>query len=117
MSVRAADRQAHNLYLETLAETGILGFITFMGAVIATFIQLARARAAALVRRPDLAAMATGFLLALFAYMATGIFLHLSYARYFWLILALAGATASVVLQTMAEPDDATASESEAVAP
>ena len=45
--------------------------------------------------------------------MASGIFLHLSYARYFWLVLALAGATASVVLQTMAETDDAPATASE----
>lgn len=115
VSVRAADREAHNLYLETAAETGIFGLITFLGAVVATLIQLARARAAALARRPDLAAMATGFMLALLAYMATGIFLHLSYARYFWLVLALAGATASVVLDAMAKLDEGTASEVEAV--
>ena len=40
-------------------------------------------------------------------FLATGIFLHLSYARYFRLMLALAGATAHVVLQAMQdeEPD------------
>jgi putative inorganic carbon (HCO3(-)) transporter len=108
ISVRAADREAHNLYLETAAETGILGFITFFGAVLATLIELARARAASLHRRPDLAAMATGFMLALTAYLATGIFLHLSYARYYWLMLALAGATAYVVRRTMAEADPTT---------
>ena len=102
ISVRAADRQAHNLYLQTAADTGILGLITFVGAMLVTLVQLAKARAAALRRRrPDLAAMATGFLLAMVAYMATGIFLHLSYARYFWLMLALAGATASVVQQAL----------------
>ena len=106
ISVRAADRQAHNLYLEAAAETGILGLITFLGAVLTTLVQLARARVASLVRRPDLAAMATGFMLAMVAYLATGIFLHLSYARYFWLMLALAGATAHVVLRTMAEEDE-----------
>jgi O-antigen ligase len=106
ISVRAADRQAHNLYLETAAETGILGLITFVGAILVTLIQLARARAAALRRgREDLAAMATGFLLAILSYMATGIFLHLSYARYFWLMLALAGATAYVVLQVVRDDE------------
>ena len=109
ISVRAADREAHNLYLEAAAETGILGLVAFLGAVITTLVQLARARAASIRRRPDLAAMATGFMLALFAYMATGIFLHLSYARYFWLVLALAGATAHVVLQTMQEDERAEA--------
>ena len=49
--------------------------------------------------RPDLAAMAAGFMLALVAYLASGLFLHLSYARYFWLVLALGGAAASVILQ------------------
>ncbi len=105
ISVRAADREAHNLYLETAAETGILGLIAFLGIIGTTLVQLARARAAALRRRPDLAAMATGFLLALTAYLATGIFLHLSYARYLWLMLALAGATAHVVLQTMRDEE------------
>jgi hypothetical protein len=47
-------------------------------------------------RRPELANMATSFLLSLASYMTTGLFLHLSYIRYFWLILALAGAASDV---------------------
>ena len=43
-------------------------------------------------RYPDLANLATAFLLALIAYLATGVFLHLSYSRYFWLLMALSGA-------------------------
>jgi putative inorganic carbon (hco3(-)) transporter len=106
ISVRAADREAHNLYLETAAETGILGFITFFGAALTTIVELVRARAASLRRgRSDLANMATGFLLALMAYLTTGLFLHLSFARYYWLILALAGATAYVVRQAMDEAE------------
>jgi O-antigen ligase len=104
VSVRAQDRQAHNLYLGIAAETGILGLTAFLGAVMATLIQLARARASALPSRPDLAAMAAGFILAIVAYLASGLFLHLSYARYFWLILALAGAAATVIIETMAQP-------------
>jgi hypothetical protein len=50
--------------------------------------------------------MAAGFMLALVGYLASGLFLHLSYARYFWLILALGGAAAAVILQATA--DDAT---------
>jgi O-antigen ligase len=110
VSVRAADREAHNLYLGLAAETGILGLTMFLGAVVATLVQLARARTRALSRRPDLAAMAAGFMLALVGYLASGLFLHLSYARYFWLILALGGAAATVILQAM-DDDDATATE------
>ncbi len=106
VSVRAADRQAHNLYLGIAAETGILGLTAFLGAVAVTLFQLARARAQALASRPDLAAMAAGFMLALVAYLASGLFLHLSYARYFWLVLALAGAAASVILQATKEGTD-----------
>ena len=106
VSVRAADRQAHNLYLGIAAETGILGLTAFLGAVAVTLFQLARARARRSRRRPDLAAMAAGFMLALVAYLASGLFLHLSYARYFWLVLALAGAAASVILQATKESTD-----------
>jgi hypothetical protein len=49
--------------------------------------------------------MATAFSLSVVTYMTTGIFLHLSYARYFWLIMALAGAAALIALREP-DPDD-----------
>jgi putative inorganic carbon (HCO3(-)) transporter len=97
ISVRAQDREAHNLYLGLAAEAGSLGLAAFLVAVVVTLVGLARARRAALATRPDLAALATGFLLAIIAYLASGVFLHLSYARYFWLMLALGGVAAIVV--------------------
>jgi O-antigen ligase len=108
LSVRAEDREAHDLYLGVAAEGGILGEIAFLGAVGATLRQLIRARRAAIERRPDLAAISAAFLLAIVAYLASGLFLHLSFARYFWLMLGLAGAAAAVTLQTVAagwQPD------------
>lgn len=100
VSVRAADRQAHNLYLGIAAETGVIGIAVFLAAVAVTLIQLGRARARAVAAaRPELAAMAAAFMLALVGYLASGMFLHLSYARYFWLMLALAGAAAIVILR------------------
>ncbi|MEJ2285436.1 MAG: hypothetical protein P8X85_17800, partial [Desulfobacterales bacterium] len=36
--------------------------------------------------------LATGFLLSIIGYLTTAVFLHLSYIRYYFLILALAGA-------------------------
>jgi O-antigen ligase len=97
ISVRAQDREAHNLYLGLAAEAGALGLAAFLVAVGVTLVGLARARRAALASRRDLAALATGFLLAIVAYLASGVFLHLSYARYYWLILALGGAAAVIV--------------------
>ncbi|HET9520809.1 MAG TPA: O-antigen ligase family protein [Candidatus Limnocylindrales bacterium] len=105
LSIRAQDREAHNLYLGIAAETGSLGLLTFVGAVGVTMWQLARVRRMAMKVRPDLAAMATGFLLALVGYLASGLFLHLSYARYYWLVLALAGAAAVIVGRATAAPE------------
>jgi putative inorganic carbon (hco3(-)) transporter len=87
-----ADRQAHDLYLHIAAETGILGLIAFMGILGLTLRDLIRVRKRWLKTRPEIAAMATGLMLAVVTYMTTGLFLHLSYARYFWLVLAVAGA-------------------------
>jgi O-antigen ligase len=104
VSVRAQDREAHNLYLGVAAETGSLGLASFLAAIIATLWHLSRARRMALPTRPDLAAMATGMLLALVGYLASGLFLHLSYARYFWLVLALGGAAAVLIERAASAP-------------
>ncbi len=114
LSVRAQDREAHNLYLSLAAESGILGLGSFLVAVIVTLVGLARARRAALATRPDLAALAAAFLLALIAYLASGVFLHLSYARYYWLMLALGGAAALIIRQVVAEEAEEAAASAEA---
>ncbi len=103
-----ADRQAHDLYLHIASETGILGLASFMGILGLTLRDLIRVRRRWLVSRPDVAAMATGLFLAVVTYMTTGLFLHLSYARYFWLVLAVAGAAAYLGLR-LEEPDVAPA--------
>jgi O-antigen ligase len=105
---KAQDREAHNLYLGTAAETGILGLVCFVAVLLTTLWQLVRARRRWIGRRADLANMATAFGLSVVTYMTTGIFLHLSYARYFWLIMALAGAAALIALREP-EPTDAVA--------
>jgi O-antigen ligase len=107
LSVRAQDREAHNLYLGLAAEAGAIGLGAFLVAVVVSLVGLARARRAALATRPDLAALATGFLLSIVAYLASGVFLHLSYARYFWMMLALAGVAAIVVRAAVREESTA----------
>jgi O-antigen ligase len=97
--VLQADRQAHDLYLHIAAEEGILGLTAFLGILGLTLRDLIRVRRRWLKSRPDLAAMATGLMLSIVTYMTTGLFLHLSYARYFWLMLALAGAAAHIGLE------------------
>jgi hypothetical protein len=89
------NRRAHNLYLEIAADTGIVGLSIFLAIVGTTMVQLWRlARFWTLRRRPDLVALAQALLLALIAYLATGLFLQLNFERYFWLLVALGNAGA-----------------------
>ena len=84
-------REAHSLYLGEAAETGALGFISLMTIFFYTLYQLAKSRTYWLDRnQTNMANLCTGFFLAIITYMTTGIFLHMSYIRYFWLFLALA---------------------------
>lgn len=100
-----AFREAHNLYLGIGAELGIPGLIVFMIVFLVTARMLLRARRASIDRRPDLERLATPFLLSLMTYAVTGMFLQLSYARFFWLILAVATAAAVITLREVARDD------------
>ena len=102
------NRRAHNLYVETAAETGVVGLGAFLAIIGTTLFQLWRARRRWLDRRPELASWATGFGLAIMAYMTTAVFLHLSYQRYFWLLIALANAAIVILLRERSEAEHAT---------
>lgn len=95
-------RRAHNLYLEIAADTGVVGLSAFLAIVGSTMVELLRLRTVFRRRRPDLANLATSFFVALVAYLACGLFLHLSYQRYYWLLVAL---SASVVWVLRSERD------------
>jgi O-antigen ligase len=116
LSVRAQDREAHSLYLGVAAEAGVLGAGAFFAAIAVTLVGLERARRRA-KERPELAVLAAGFLLALIGYLASGLFLHLSYARYFWLMLALGAAAAALVHGAMAEAEAQSRATPEVVRP
>lgn len=98
-------RRAHNMYLEELADTGVIGFVLFISIPLITMYQLWQVRHYwSSRRRPDVAYTAAGFFLALVAYLATAFFLHLSYVRYYWFILAFAAAF--IRIYTMQEQTD-----------
>lgn len=100
------NRRAHSLYPELAAETGIIGLAFFMAIVLVIMYRLWQARRLCMETRPDLANMATAFLLSIVAYLGTAIFLQLSYQRYFWLMLALAGATIRICNSEMQSKDE-----------
>ncbi len=93
------ERRAHNMYIEWAAELGLLGLVAGVAMIAITLIQLAALRAYWLPRRRDLADLAGAFSLALIAYAATAVFLHLSYMRYFFTLLALANAVIWMLAQ------------------
>ncbi|MBA3777963.1 MAG: O-antigen ligase family protein [Chloroflexi bacterium] len=92
--VGTADFEAHTLYFEIAAEMGVLGILAYAALFVATLRGLAAARRRCLQEQPELADLAAGFLFAVLAYMASAVFLHLSYHRYFWILMALAASAA-----------------------
>ncbi len=97
------ERRAHNMYLEQAANTGMIGFAAFMAIVLFILWRLWRARQHFRFYHPNLANLATALGLSIISYLATAVFLHLSYQRYYWFLLALAGATLQILTKAAAE--------------
>jgi putative inorganic carbon (hco3(-)) transporter len=87
---RQEDREAHNLYLHLSAEFGLPGLGLFLGMVGVTLMGLHNVWKMHRHVDPAMAGLAAGFAMAIFAYLLTGLFLHFSFIRFFWIILALA---------------------------
>ena len=85
------NREAHSLYLGTAAEVRAgWGLLCFLGMVGISIVYLARGHKRWQHSRPDIANLNASFMFVLVVYMTTGLFLHMSYERYFWSMLALA---------------------------
>jgi putative inorganic carbon (HCO3(-)) transporter len=98
---------SHNLYLEMAAETGALGLTCFMAIIAQLAIRLWRERKQLAGKDSEASDLATAFFLSMLAYLVSGIFEHLAYPRYFWLLIALATVAARCV-QAEAEPEPET---------
>jgi O-antigen ligase len=116
LRVLATDRQAHNLFLGLLAETGALGMICFILILYVTLRNLNQVRKQFLTSNPEYSNVATAFMLAIMTYLANGLFLHFAFIRYFWLMMALAGAASHIASQQAAEEATKPAQESEQTA-
>lgn len=85
------NREAHSLPLDIAANNGLLGLISFFGIFYVTIRELLQVRERWQETDTRFAYLLTGILLAVLMYLTTGLFLHLSYVRYLWLILGLGG--------------------------
>ncbi|MGF1578059.1 MAG: O-antigen ligase family protein [Gemmataceae bacterium] len=94
----AEGRQAHSMPLDIAAEHGLIGLFAMVGVFVAVFRSLFQARSMAQEQNDRVGIqLTTGMLLVVVLYLTTGLFLHLSYIRYFWLLIGLADAIGYVV--------------------
>jgi O-antigen ligase len=101
MDNRLQEREAHSLYLEIAAETGIAGIIVWAILIIAMFRMFRDARIhLAAIQRHDLISWVNGLQFGLIGYLLTSIFLHDGYIRYLRLSIALA-VSASVIVDAL----------------
>jgi O-antigen ligase len=88
-------RRAHSLYIETLAETGLFGFVSFAGIFLTLLYELNQARRKNRTSSPPISQWQThlpAIQIGILCYLTTSILLHNSYIRYLWLLVALATA-------------------------
>jgi hypothetical protein len=90
-------RQAHNMYLAILSDTGLIGFATYIPIFIISLIGLMRIRRLYATSRPELIGLAVGFILSLVAFLSSALFLSPAYERFYWLIVALAGVAVHIL--------------------
>jgi O-antigen ligase len=95
---RTTERDAHSLYLETLAELGLVGLIIFVLILVVVFRELNRAsRLAKQMDRHDLVSWIEGVRYGLLGYLLGSFFLHGVTIRYMWLIIGFALASGVMI--------------------
>lgn len=91
LALVATEREAHNMFLEVAAETGLIGFVIFSILLTAAFRSILIARNIFLTTgKADLAGMTTGFFAGMFGYFTAAWFIHNAFPRYFYMILGIA---------------------------
>jgi O-antigen ligase len=91
LRTRSAEYTPHNLYLETLAETGTIGLVAFVITAIVPLATLRSARRRWPVHTragKDHLELSYGLELALIGWLIAGMFEQGAFPRYYWLLLA-----------------------------
>jgi len=101
LKARGRDRSAHSLYLQLLAEGGIVGLLLFLSVVYITIrCALHAAKRLAAHGLMDEVYYIHGLLYGYIAYLAAALFLHTSFERYFWFITGILIATLNLIPTT-----------------
>ena len=97
IDMRGQEREAHSLFFEIAANTGVLGEITFVLLLASAFVSQAKSiETFDKIGRKDLSSWVKGTRLGVLGFLITGIFLHGAFARYMWLLIGLATAAEPV---------------------
>lgn len=99
---------AHNMYLEILAELGVVGLAAFLTLILVSL--SASIRAASLFDRADedgLALIARGLAVGLIALLAADFFLSDELGKLLWLLLSLGPATLAIAMRSAAAAEAA----------
>jgi putative inorganic carbon (HCO3(-)) transporter len=101
LEYRTEERQAHSIYVEAAAETGLLGLVTLVGVFVATIAGLSEAR-----RRlkemdvfPHWQVWLASLQIGIISYLVSSLFLQGDFLRFLWFLIALAAAAIRVVGQ------------------
>jgi putative inorganic carbon (HCO3(-)) transporter len=87
---RRTERSAHSLYLEILAEQGLVGFLLFGYVLYAAFTSLASARKIfKKIAMDDYSDLALSFQIGFAGYLAAALFIHGAYPRSMWLLIGI----------------------------
>ncbi len=99
-------RKPHNLYLEILSETGLIGMAAFGLLIWSALGGALEARKALFAAgKNDIARITEAFTLSFIGFLIASVFLHASHPRYFWLLAGIALALGQVGRnETAAEP-------------
>jgi hypothetical protein len=90
IELRSREREAHSLYLEVAAETGLPGIAAMGALLVGAFASLTRGRRRfAAAGLDDEARITAALTAALTGFMVTALFLHLDFARLFWLLIGV----------------------------
>ena len=91
IELRAQERQAHSLYVEIMAETGILGLFAFLGIIGSLLAALSKTVKSieSLPKYRNWYPWINALRVAILGYLVAAFFLHGAYIRYFWILVAL----------------------------
>ena len=98
------DQSPHNLYLEILTEKGLVGLSAFLLLISVFFRGLFSSRRQFLeIGNREYAQITEAYMIGLASFMFTSIFLHMSYPRFFWVVMGIGFAIPNIAQRLKTE--------------